>query len=72
MIHSIECLNDLENNELERCGMKRSWPKCGTNPNLYGMLKPTKTITDYQSLGPDVNTGPLECETTELTTQLRR
>jgi len=72
MIHSIECWNDLENNELEMCGTKRSWPKCGTNPNLYGMWKPTKTIQDCQSLGPDVKTGPPECEATELTTQLRR
>lgn len=72
MIHSVECLNDLENNELERCGMKRSWPNCGTNPNLYGMWKLTKTITDNQCLGPDVKTGPPEREATELTTQLRR
>jgi hypothetical protein len=72
MIHSIECLNYLENNEIERGGMKRSWPKCGNNPNLYGMWKPTKTITDYQSLGPDVKTVTPEYEATELTTQLRR
>jgi hypothetical protein len=36
------------------------------------MWKPTKTIQDCQSLGPDVKTGPPECEATELTTQLRR
>jgi hypothetical protein len=55
------------NDELERCGRKRSWPNLRNCPGIFlgGLRKTTKTFNqDSRSSGRDLNSGPPENEAT--------
>jgi hypothetical protein len=65
----------IVNNELERCGRKRSWPNLRYHPGicLEGLRKDTETLSQYsRSPGRDLNPRPPEYEAGVLTTRPQR